>query len=344
MPLGDHLEELRKRLIHALLGLFPIAMIALAFGKYLLEFLLRPLFSAMDESGSGSAQATGPLETFGAYVKVSLIASVIVGAPWILWQLWRFVSPGLYNRERRFIYILLPLSTILTTVGVSFLYFVVMPLLLSFFLSFSADIGIRQTTAAPLPEGIVVPILPVLAADPPVADLKPGMHWINEKLHQARYCISNNGITPVILTQQLNKDAAIRQDYRVTEYISLLLSLALAFAVSFQTPVVVLLLGWSGIVNTTFLNRYRKHAVFVSAIIAAVLTPGDLASMILLWVPLYLLYELGVLLLYLMPADKLAGKRLDHDDSDDPTDPTDPTDPDDSEPATNRRESPDAAA
>lgn len=331
MPLGDHLEELRKRLIHALMGLLPILMIALTFGKYLLEFLLRPLFSAMDENGFGAPQATGPLETFGAYVKVSLIASVIVGAPWILWQLWRFISPGLYRREKRFIYILLPLSTLLTTVGISFLYLVVMPLLLSFFLAFSADIGVRSATPAPLPTGITLPTIPVLDADPPVADLKPGSYWINTKLHQARFCISNDGITPVILNQPLNKDSAIRQDYRVTEYISLLLSLMLAFAVSFQTPVVVLLLGWSGIVNTAFLNRYRKHALFVTAIVAAFLTPGDLASMVLLWVPLYLLYELGVLLLYLLPAEKLAA-------------PEDPDPPADADHRDDQRESPDAAA
>ena len=309
MPLGDHLEELRTRLLHAIYGLVPICITALAFGKQILNFLLQPLFDALDEAGFGAAQATGPLETFGAYVKVSLIASVIIGGPWILWQGWKFIGPGLYDREKRFIYVLLPLSTLLTTAGVVFLYKVVVPSLLSFLLLFSADIGTRTPAITPIPHGVTPSTLLVLTGDPPAEQLSPGLFWVNTELHQVRYCIANDaGLQPVILTQSLSKESAIRQDYRVTEYINLVLSLLLAFAVSFQTPVVILVLGWAGIVTTAFLSKYRKHAVFVTAVAAAILTPGDVASMLLLWIPMYLLYELGTFLLIVLPAHRIAGQ------------------------------------
>ena len=308
MPLGEHLEELRTRVAHALYGLLPIVVTALVFGKQILNFLLQPLFDALDEAGFGAAQATGPLETFGAYVKVSVIAAVIVGGPWILWQGWKFIAPGLYDREKRFVYVLLPLSTLLTTAGIVFLYKVVVPSLLSFLLLFSADIGTRTPAITPIPEGVAPSALLVLQGDPPAEQLKPGIFWVNTELHQVRYCVAAEpGAQPVILTQSLSKESAIRQDYRVTEYINLLLSLLLAFAISFQTPVVILVLGWAGIVTTTFLSKYRKHAVFITAVAAAILTPGDIASMLLLWIPMYLLYELGTFLLLILPAHRIAG-------------------------------------
>ena len=82
--------------------------------------------------------------------------------------------------------------------------------------------------------------------------------------------------------------------------------LALAFAGGFQTPVIVLLLGWSGIIDRAFLRKYRKHALLVTAVIAAFMTPGDPTTMFLLWVPLYVLYELGGVLLGLFPARNVA--------------------------------------
>jgi len=314
MPLGDHLEELRKRLTHALLGLVPIVVVALYFGKDLLAFLLEPLWAALKTQGAAAqALATGPLETFGAYVKISFIAAAVVGSPWILYQIWKFVAPGLYERERRFVYVLMPLSIVLTSVGVTFLYMVVMPLLLTFFLEFGAQVGAREVVTAPLPEGVSLPTIIMLDADPVAPPI--GTHWINKTLHEHRYCVEVLGGTPVIYSESLRKSMGIRQEYRVTEYIGLLLSLILAFAVSFQTPVVVLLLGWAGVIDRVFLKKYRKYALFATAVVAALLTPGDVASMVLLWVPLYLLYELGGVLLRVLPASKIGGERRESPDA-----------------------------
>jgi Sec-independent protein secretion pathway component TatC len=315
MPLGDHLEELRTRLLFAIYGLIPILILALVFGKQLLGIMLQPLTDALTNQGLGSPQATGPLETFGAYLKVSFIATFVVGGPWLLYQLWLFVSPGLLRRERRFIYFLLPLSALLTTVGVIFLYKFVMPMMLAFFLSFGVDINQRSPQTAPLPPNIILPSTPVLSADPPSDTLTPGMYWINSALHEVRYVLEVQQGTPVIYAAALQKESGIRQDYRVVEYMSLLLSMLLAFAVSFQTPVVMLLLGWVGLLNHSFLNNYRKHALLVTAVVAGMLTPGDVGSMVLLWVPLYILWELGGLLLWLFPASRISGEPPQSPDS-----------------------------
>lgn len=314
MPLGDHLEELRVRVIHALIGLVPIVVLSLVFGKQLLSYLLVPLQEALEQAGSGSSpQATGPLETFGAYVKISMIAAVLVGSPWLMYQLWRFVSPGLYAKEKRFVYLLLPLSTLLTVGGVVFLYKFVMPALLAFLLSFGSDVGVRHVDPAPLPEGIVLPQMVVLDADPVAPQV--GMQWVNKTLHEMRVCIEVVDGVPVIYGMSMHKSAGIRQDYRVAEYVSMVLSLLLAFAVSFQTPVVVLLLGWIGIISTSMLVKYRKYALFATAVVAALATPGDVASMFMLWVPMYILYEFGLLLLWLLPAWRVAGQRKEGPDA-----------------------------
>jgi sec-independent protein translocase protein TatC len=116
-------------------------------------------------------------------------------------------------------------------------------------------------------------------------------------------------------------------ELRISEYIKLLLSMTLAFAAAFQAPVVVLLLGWSGIINQQVLAKFRRHAILVCAIAAAMLTPGDPASMILMLIPLYLLYELGGLLLRWFPASRVAGKRPKDDDTTGPEEEPDTVEP-----------------
>src|SRR5580765_8626446 len=103
MPFGDHLDELRRRVLRAIYGLVPILALSLFFGGTMLEFVMRPVKAALIRAGqSPTVAAMGPLEVFGAYIKVSFLIAIIVGSPWIMYQLWLFVSPGLYAHERRF--------------------------------------------------------------------------------------------------------------------------------------------------------------------------------------------------------------------------------------------------
>lgn len=317
MPLGDHLDELRRRLIWALAGLVPILCVCLGFGAQILEFLIHPVEQALEAQGfPGSLVAIGPAEAFSTYMEVGFIAAVVVGAPWILYQLWLFVAPGLYSSERRYVYLLLPLSSCLMMGALVFLYTLVLPLVLAFFVSFGSSLGVREAKLAPPPAGAIFPSAPVLAADPDSP--KPGDIWVNTTLHAVRICVVG-GPTPQVSSLKLTKEAGIRPEFRVKDYVGLLQSLTIAFVAGFQTPVVVLLLGWAGFVTPTFLKQFRKHAVFVTAIVAALLTPGDVSTMLLLWAPLFLLYELGGVLLRFFPSERVARARAgdvnpeDHD-------------------------------
>ncbi|HYE60783.1 MAG TPA: twin-arginine translocase subunit TatC [Phycisphaerales bacterium] len=310
MSLGEHLEELRRRVIIALLGLVPIIVLAFVFGKPLLDVITKPVTDALRAHGeAGQMILTGPAEGFAVYMKVAILAAVVVGAPWLIYQLWKFVSPGLYSHEKRFAYFLIPLSTILTASGVAFLYFYIMPLILTFFLDFNSALGASEIAVAPLPPGTTLANMPLLAADPPADALQPGSAWINTSQNLLRICVAVKDSVPTIASVSLKASVGAVSEFRYSEYFSLLLSLTIAFAVAFQAPVVVLLLGWAGLVDQKTLGKYRRHAILVCAIVAAAITPGDPASMIMLLVPLYLLYELGGILLRLFPAKRVAGKR-----------------------------------
>jgi len=310
MTLGEHLEELRKRVIIALLGLIPIIILAFVFGKELLEVITRPVKDALLARGdAGQMILTGPAEGFAVYMKVAMLAAVVVGAPWLIYQLWKFVSPGLYAHERRFAYFLLPLSTLLTIGGVVFLYFYVMPLILTFFLDFNSGLGATNIAVAPLPQGVTLGSIPILPADPPVEAMQPGSAWINNSENLLRVCVSITSSVPTIASVSLKASVGAVSEFRYSEYFSMLLSLTIAFAVAFQAPVVVLLLGWAGIIDQKFLSKYRRHAILVCAIVSAAISPGDPASMMMLMASLYVLYELGGVLLRLFPASRIRGKR-----------------------------------
>lgn len=307
MTFGEHLEDLRRRLILAILGLLPIAIVALVVGIPVLEFLIRPVQQALRASGlPASLQATGPAETFGSYIRVAIALTAIVGAPWVLYQLWLFIAPGLRAGERRITYFLLPLSAGLTFMGMVLLYLYMLPLVLMFFIGFGSGIGRHAPAVAPLPAGIVLPSAPILEADPP--DPALGQYWVNTSLMQLRFCVAADGSNRRIVATELNLGPGILQQYRVSEYIKLLTSLSISFIIGFQTPVVVLVLGWAGIIQVATLTRYRRQAVLICAIAGAILTPADPVSMFVLAVPLYLLFELGVVLLRWFPPSRIAGK------------------------------------
>jgi hypothetical protein len=145
----------------------PILITALALGKPLIALLIDPLRDELRAASQPSGLlATGPFETFAVYLQISMIATVIVGSPWIIYQFWKFIEPGLYRNERSFVHILVPLSTILTLTSALFLYFVVLPVILAFFINFGSQLG-RSDAHDRGPEGIVLPTLPVSTATRP---------------------------------------------------------------------------------------------------------------------------------------------------------------------------------
>lgn len=307
MPFGDHLEELRSRVIIAILGIVPVFVTALIFGRELLALLIAPVQEALIKAGLPSVLlATGVGETFGTYVRIAVVATVLVGSPWLVFQLWKFVAPGLYASERRFAYLLAPMSFLLTTLGTVFLYVVMLPVILAFFIGFGSSIAAPTPLTGPVPEGFILPSMPILEHD--VQSPEQGQYWFNQTLMQMRICaeVGTETTDPVIFGVPLSKEASIAQQYRISEYVKLFLSLALGFALGFQTPLIVLLLGWAGLVTREFLAKHRKYALLILCVASALLTPADPISMVLLAVPLYLLYEFGMVLMRVLPAERVA--------------------------------------
>lgn len=340
MSFGSHLEELRRRLTFGLIGILPIFIATLVFGDNLLEIVLRPAQAALRGADLPPVLiATSALETLAAWLKVSGAVTLVLGVPILLYQLWLFVAPGLYDHEKRFAKLLVPLSVLLTALGLLFLYFVMLPAMLAFLIGFGTAVGRPSTPTVDLPPGVVLPIVPILEGDP--RDPPPGSMWINRPLEELRFNAApaapatapqtptpdaNPAPTPAPTTETpatttpapkppttdirgtpLYRTAGITPQLKISEYTSLVFIMALAFAAGFQTPVVVLLLGWIGLVDAKLLSRSRRYAVFGAFIVAAILTPSpDPFNMTLLAVPLYLLYELGILLLRLLPPSRVA--------------------------------------
>ncbi|MCC5786731.1 MAG: twin-arginine translocase subunit TatC [Phycisphaerales bacterium] len=302
MPLGDHLEELRARIIIAILGLLPVFAVSLLLSRTALRLIIAPMQEALLSQGlPGQLQTLSPVEPLTTWLRVGLVLTVIFGAPWLVYQLWRFISPGLYRNERRFVHVLIPMSFFMSLAGVLFLYKLILPLVLVFFLQFGAGLGRITAETMVLPDGTELPSVMVLPADPIAPEA--GSWWMNTELMQLRIAIGE-GERARVVGVPVTSGNALAQQPRLSEYTRLILNMALAFALGFQTPVVVLLLGWMGLVTPASLGRVRRYAVLGAAVVGSVLTPADPISMVMLAVPLYLLYELGILLLRVMPMGK----------------------------------------
>jgi sec-independent protein translocase protein TatC len=339
MPFGEHLEELRRRLIYALLAIVPLFIVALAVGEPVMWLLFKPMNNAqLDYGNTPQYETNGPFEYFNAYCYVAVILTIIVGLPWVLYQGWKFVAPGLYTHEKRFAYTLIPMSVGLAAVGVAFMYLVMLPVVMSFFLTFSGSVPGEKTpvvdtpTVAAAPAGTAPPVggphpgtlvsalasIPEYPGDP--KDPKLGQMWVNTYLHQLRIALlDSDGKSVVIYSTAISRGSQlIRAEYRVADYIDMVFDFAVAFAIAFQAPVVVLLLGWAGILDPALMRKYRRHSIMVCTVLGAVLTPADPISIFLLAIPLYGLYELGLALLRWLPASRVAGRRRTEGEAPDP--------------------------
>ncbi|HTJ58060.1 MAG TPA: twin-arginine translocase subunit TatC [Devosiaceae bacterium] len=231
MPLLDHLIELRQRLIYSLVAVGALCVICFIFSKQLFDFLLGPYKAAVPKLQDVHLIYTAPQEFFFTQLSVSLFAAIFFAFPVIASQIYMFVAPGLYKRERSAFLPYLVATPFFFVLGAALVYYIVIPMALRFFL------GMQET-------------------DP-------------------------NGISITMQT-------------RVSEYLTFVMTLILAFGVCFQLPVVLTLLARIGLVSSATLKKGRKYAIVVFLIISALLAPPDPFSQIGLTVPLYLLYEFSI--------------------------------------------------
>lgn len=307
MSIGDHLDELRVSLIRALIGVAIATIGGFAFGKEVLGIICKPLLQVQYAHGlQPNAQVLSPPATFVAYLKVGFFSGLIVASPWILYQIWRFIASGLHRNERRFVKTLLPVSIGLFGLGVLFLYFIVLPVVLNFFISFNKNFDLPNLAPTGfqkllLPDVVseVVPDdnlatleIPVRAEDP--QDPKIGEAWVNSTTR--RLVVSTpEGLYSAALEQGASAPF-MRSQFAIDQYISFVLTLALAFGIAFETPIVVYFLARTGIVSIEGMRKARRYVFFGMVVMAAILTPPDVVSQVLLAGPMYLLFEVGLIM------------------------------------------------
>jgi sec-independent protein translocase protein TatC len=246
-PLIEHLAELRTRLINSLLA-FCVAMIAaFAVAGPIFNFLAEPLARLMVEHGQKPELIfTGLQQGFMTQVRISVFGGFILAFPVIGYQLWRFVAPGLYRREKRAFLPFLIASPLLFILGCAFAFYVVIPLAYDFFLGFQ-QIGDGMTASA--------------------VDGTPG---------------------EAVQIQFLGT---------INEYLALTMKFMIAFGMCFQLPVALTLMGMAGLVSAKGLSSFRKYAIVLMLITAAMVTPGpDVISQLILFAAIYPLYEISILL------------------------------------------------
>jgi sec-independent protein translocase protein TatC len=222
LPVTEHIEELRQRLFRSVIAVFVGFLIAWPFKKQLLLWLERPL----PKNLQGKLIFLSPPEAFFTALKVSFFAGILIALPYVLYQVWKFIEPGLYEHEKRFILPFLFFSVFFFFLGASFAYFVILPFGLRFLLGFMGD----------------------------------------------------------LLTPQIT----------IGSYVSFVIQMILAFGFVFLLPVIVWLLSKLGIINYKMLEKNRKYAILIIFVVAAVLTPPDVFSQIMMALPLLVLYEFSI--------------------------------------------------
>ena len=251
-PLIEHLAELRTRLIWSVLAFVVGIIITFSFGSIVLDFLLVPIENTMRNLGNDNPvmQYTAPQEYFFTLIRISMVGGFALAFPVIGFQLWRFVAPGLYRKERGAFLPFLIASPVLFLMGAAFAHLIVVPLAMTFFLGF-----------ADLPSFMAA----MLAGE--------------EGLSEAQ----SEGIDIVF-------------NGKVNETLDITLKMIIAFGLCFQLPVLLTLMGKAGLASSRGLRRTRKYAVVGILLVAALVTPPDVTTQLILFVVVYGLYEISIFL------------------------------------------------
>jgi sec-independent protein translocase protein TatC len=261
-PLVEHLIELRNRLIWAVAAFLIAMILCFVVAEPILNFMLEPIERAMRDLGDPNPvmQYTAPQEYFFTLIHISVVAGLMVSFPVIAYQLWRFVAPGLYKSEKQAFLPFLIASPVLFTVGAAFAHYVVTPIAMTFFLGFADAYS------------VVTALIPGLAntTAEAVAD----------------------GAAPVVDT-----GIDIVFQGKVNETLDISLKLIIAFGLCFQLPVLLTLMGKAGLATSTGLANMRRYAIVVILIVAALVTPPDVMSQLILFFAVYPLYEVSIFLI-----------------------------------------------
>ena len=318
MSFGEHLEELRWRLIKVLIGAAVGLVVCFIFERQIMLWLMRPLSVALASQGESPKLVTlQPAETFIVVLKMCFICGLILSAPYGLWQVWAFVAAGLYRHERSFVQRMAPASIVLFALGVLFLFYVVLPVVLSFLISIGSwvpppgsDPGLIAGYLVPEQPPATQPAasqpgvaLPILEHDPP--DPQVGQFWVNTSDNQLK--IRLDGQTRQADLRRAS-DSFVRPNFALSFYFSFVTHLALGFGIGFQVPIVVVFLAVLNIVPVEQMARARRYVAFGMVVASALVTPPDVTSQVMLAGPMILLYEIGLVTARVMIRRRAAGE------------------------------------
>ncbi len=303
MSFGDHLEELRVCSILALIGIFITTTLSLIFAKHILSFVLHPLGVILHARGlDPQAQALNPPDTFLLYLKMAFLAGIVMSMPWTLIQIWRFVALGLFPHERKFLKLITPASIGLFATGAVFMFYIVLPIVINFFVEFGEGIkidnlepswitglivGEKAVEESELPADVKLDQIAMLTKDP--EDPPIGSEWYNTTRNQ-RCLMTDKGVytSPMHASQNVS---VVKSQFGLSQYVSFVMMLTLAFGLAFELPLVILFITSMGLVSVADLKKYRRYIFFVTFIVAAILTPPDVISQLLLAIPMMILFE-----------------------------------------------------
>lgn len=234
MSVVDHLAELRKRLIWVILHFVITMVIGFIFAESVVEHIKNDPVAAMV-----SWHVFGLSDALRIYMQVAFIIAITLTLPVLLYHVWRFISPGLVEEERRGVRLYIPFAFLLLLMGIAFGYYILFPMIIGFMTGFSDMMGAEET-------------------------------------------------------------------YGLTHYFQFLFNLILPVSLLFELPIIVLLLTTLRIVNPPILKHFRKYAIFLSVVIAAMITPPDFISNVLVAIPIIILYEFSILLSNIVYKKQLA--------------------------------------
>lgn len=319
MTIGEHLDELRGCILRSLIALVVACIPCIWLAQPLLALIARPATLALQlHDMPATLLALNPVEALLIYVKVVLIAGVVLAGPYIIFQLWRFIAVGLYPHERKWAYQLVPLSTGLFLTGAAFMYYFALPVSLNFLVGVSSWLPLpppeptqldelllhihKTTTTAPA--SAPASVAPVLNHDP--EQPPPGAVWFNAPQRRLKVQ-GTDGVYSAPLAHD-EHTSLVTMHFRIGEYLTFVLVLLVAFGAAFQVPLVVIFLTRTGIVPRKTLASYRKVVVLCIVVIAGFLAPPDIMSHLMLSGPMILLFELGLLMSRDGRRERLAGE------------------------------------
>jgi len=222
----SHLVELRNRLLHAIVAVVVALVCLFPWAKDIYAVLAAPLLKALP--AGATMIATDVTGTFLVPLKVTLMAAFLVALPYVLWQMWAFIAPGLYHHEKKLAVPVILSSFLFFLIGMAFAYFFVFPVAFGFFAGYTP----------------------------------PGVQMMTD----------------------------------IDKYLSFVLTMFIAFGITFETPVIVIVLVRLRLVTLEKLKAIRSYVIVGAFVVGAIFTPPDVVSQLLLAIPLWLLYELGILL------------------------------------------------